>query len=269
MLRAELRRAEPARSAELHRRAGAWHQHEGEWPPRSSTRSRPATCARPDAACGRSPARGSRAGASTRCARWLERFRPDQLSSDPALALTAATVHLADGDRDRAEHWATPPTRLLATEPGPAAGGGGGRAALRALVGRGGLARWCATPSARTRSRPSESAWRPLCSLLQGAGPAHARRPRGRAGTARGGRAPRRHRRPDRAGPLPLPAGAAGARRRRLGARRRCSPRAPARRSSAVARGLPDVRRWSTPSPRWSGRTASGSRPHRRIASTR
>ena len=33
MLRAELRRREPARSAELHRRAGAWHEHEGDVAP--------------------------------------------------------------------------------------------------------------------------------------------------------------------------------------------------------------------------------------------
>ena len=170
MLRAELRRAEPARSAELHRRAGAWHQHEGDVAP-ALEHAIEAGDVREAGRCLWTIA-GTRvaSGRVDEVRAWLERFRPDQLSSDPALALTAATVHLADGDRDRAEHWADTATRLLATEPDPPPAAEAAVLALRALVGRGGLAQMVVDAERAYALAPEDSAWRPLCSLLQGAG---------------------------------------------------------------------------------------------------
>ena len=81
MLRAELRRREPARSAELHRRAGAWHEHEGDVAPALEhaieagdvRRRRALPVDDRGGARGRRRARGGTA--------WLERFRPEQLSA--------------------------------------------------------------------------------------------------------------------------------------------------------------------------------------------
>ena len=207
MLRAELRRREPACSAELHRRAGAWHEHEGDVAPALEH----AIEAGDVRAAGRClwaiAGRAWPTAALAEVRAWLDRFRPEQLSAEPTLALTAATVHLADGDRDRIEHWAGPrsgcsrPSRIRRPPAAAAV------VALRALVARdgaGGDGR--RRRAGATSSRPSDGAWRPSCSLLRGAGPAPARRPRGRARAARGGRPPRRHRRSDRPGALPLPA---------------------------------------------------------------
>ena len=140
------------------------------WRPRSSTRSRPATCAPPGAACGRSRGRAWPTAGSRRYARWLDRFRPEQLSAEPTLALTAATVHLADGDRDRIEHWAQTAERLLAGDPEPPPAAGAAVIALRALVARDGLAAMASDAARAYELAPDDGAWRPLCSLLRGAG---------------------------------------------------------------------------------------------------
>jgi LuxR family maltose regulon positive regulatory protein len=170
MLRAELRRREPARSAELHRRAGAWHEHEGDVAPalehaieagdvRAAGRCL-WTIAGPRVADGRV--------AEVRA--WLDRFRPEQRSAEPALALAAATVYVADGDRDRMEHWGQTAERLLESEPDEPPSAGAAVVALRALVARDGLAAMARDAAQAHALAPEDGAWRPLCSLLHGAG---------------------------------------------------------------------------------------------------
>ena len=170
MLRAELHRREPACSAELHRRAGAWHEHEGDVAP-ALEHAIEAGDVRAAGRClwaiaGASVADGRLADVRA----WLDRFRPEQLSAEPTLALTAATVHLADGDRDRIEHWAQTAERLLAGEPDPPPAAGAAVVAFRALVARDGLAAMAGDAARAYELAPDDGAWRPLCSLLRGAG---------------------------------------------------------------------------------------------------
>ena len=170
MLRAEQRRCEPSHTAELHRRAGDWHEHEGDITPaldhaiaagdlRDAGR-------RLWAIAGCKVANGQVADVQA----WLDRFSPEQLSSQPALALTAATVHLADGDRNRLEHWAGTAERLLADEPEAAASATAAVAAMRALVGRGPVATMVVDATRAYGLTSEDDFWRPVSCLLRGAG---------------------------------------------------------------------------------------------------
>jgi LuxR family maltose regulon positive regulatory protein len=103
MLRAELRRSEPALEATLHRRAADWLGRHGE----------PARAIRHAAAC-RDGERAGRLlwalapgyaghGREALLGTWLEPFGDDELAARPQLALTAAVHHLAEGRRAQAQ----------------------------------------------------------------------------------------------------------------------------------------------------------------------
>ena len=164
MLRAELRRCEPRRTAQLHRRAGAWHEREGQVSPALEH----AIEAGDVEAAGRllwtHARRWVAEGRAGEVREWLSRFRADALESEPALALCAAAVHLADGDRDRMEHFCD-----------AAEAGLGGReeaavAALRAIVARDGLDTMVADAARAAELTPEHGELRPLACLLRGAG---------------------------------------------------------------------------------------------------
>ncbi len=241
MLRAEQRRRDPLRTADLHRRAAAWHEREG----------------RLDEAVGHALAAGDDgdvaarlwAIAPTRIAHgrvrsiraWLARVSPEQVAAHAPLALTAAATHLVDGDRDRLEHWLGRAERLIAERRGGRrlAGRGprGPAGGARPPGDRGHGRRRRDRVRAHVRGRPLAPPGVPAARR----GPAPARRPRPRRRAAGGGRAPRRPGRPQRPGALPRPARADPGRRRRLGdggAARLPRPR-PAR--AGGRRGLPEL----------------------------
>ncbi len=170
MLLAEQRRREPSRTAELHRRAGEWHEHQGDLT--SALGHAIAAGAARDAGrrlwtiAGRRVAHGRVADVRA----WLGRFRPEQLSAEPALALTAATVHLADGDRDRLDHWAGIAERLLAEGQEPPDSAAAAVVAMRAVAARNGLTAMVADATEAYGLTPVDSVWRPLSCLLRGAG---------------------------------------------------------------------------------------------------
>ena len=169
MLQAEQRRRDPTRTADLHRRAGAWLEREGSI----------------DAALGHALAAGDVAAAGTRLwaiapsriahgrvdgiRTWLDRLRPEQISSQASLALAAASTHLVDGDRDHLEHWLDTAERLLAAgqeiEASPAA-----CAVLRAALARGGTSAMVDAAATAYELAAEDHPWRPLACMLRGAG---------------------------------------------------------------------------------------------------
>jgi LuxR family maltose regulon positive regulatory protein len=164
MLRAELRRSEPRRIAQLHRRACAWHEREGEVAPALEH----AIEAGDIEAAGRLLWAGARRwvaeGRADEVRGWLARFRPESVEAEPALALTAAAVHLADGDRDRMEHWCDAAEAAL--EGGEAAAVAG----MRALVARHGLEAMVADAERAAALSPEHGELQPLACLLRGIG---------------------------------------------------------------------------------------------------
>ena len=170
MLRSELRRREPVRTAELHRRAGAWHEHEGDVAPALEH----AIAADDVRAAGRLLwANASRWVADGRVAEvraWLARFRPEALASEGTLALTAAATHIAEGDRDRIEHWCDTAERALAEEPSRVPEFEPAVSALRAVVARDGVTAMVAAATRAYELTADDSDLRPLTCLLRGAG---------------------------------------------------------------------------------------------------
>lgn len=171
MLRAEQRRRDPQRTADLHRRAGTWLEREGEI----------------EDALGHALAAGDVAGAGSRLwsiaashiahgridaiRTWLDRCRPEEISSHAPLALSAACTHLVDGDRDRLEHWLDTAERLIAAgeeiEDPPAAAA---CAVLRALLARDGVSRMVDDAATAYELTAEDDPWRPLACMLHGAG---------------------------------------------------------------------------------------------------
>ena len=188
MLRAELRRTDPAGEAELHGRASDWYALAGD----GGSAIEHAIAAGDLARAGTllwSAAGRVLDGRAADVRRWLDRFTPEQTASQPALALTAAAHHLVAGERDLVEYWTDVAARSL--DGAEAAPLEAGVQAMRAAVAREGTAAM-GRDAARGYERLAEaSPWRSLCCLLEGVathlqGDAAAARPRLEEGARRG-----------------------------------------------------------------------------------
>ena len=143
MLRAQLRRREPALEAELHRRASQWHADHGD----VDAAIRHAAAAGDVRLAGdllwANAFRYIPQGHNATVRRWLGHFTDEQVAGYAPLALVAANAHLADGDRDHAEHWTAAAARALdgvrARRRPPAVEAG--VAAMRAAIARDGVER--------------------------------------------------------------------------------------------------------------------------------
>ena len=163
-LRAELRRREPGRDAELHRRASAWCAAHGgrEQAIEHAIAARDVPGAAwllwnsvPDHA-----SRGDRRSISG----WLDRFTDEELATSPLLALVAAATALLAGNLYEVERWAS----LASSAPSDADVVQAGLAMMEAGVGRDGMVAIDAS-AARAREMLDEaSPWHPLCALLSG-----------------------------------------------------------------------------------------------------
>jgi LuxR family maltose regulon positive regulatory protein len=143
MLRAELRRREPQLEGELHRRASRWYADHDDVD----------AAIRHAAAAGDAQLAGDLLwtnafryipqGHNATVRRWLGHFTDEQTAGHAPLALVAANAHLADGERDHAEHWTAAAARALDRVPArrraPALEAG--IAAMRAAIARDGVQR--------------------------------------------------------------------------------------------------------------------------------
>jgi LuxR family maltose regulon positive regulatory protein len=170
MLRAELRRAEPDRALEVHRRASAWHEQEGD----TARAVEHAISAGDLDRAGElmwsviSACAGS-AGAAT-IDRWMASLRGRQIASRPALALSAAAASILRGERDAAARWTSAGERSLdragrELRPSLAAGA----AVMRAMIVRDGLAEMAADAVRAYDLVADDSPWRSMACLLAGA----------------------------------------------------------------------------------------------------
>jgi LuxR family transcriptional regulator, maltose regulon positive regulatory protein len=164
VLQVELRRLEPGRDAELHRRASAWCAEHGE-----------TELAIGHAIDGRDVQRAGRLlwdSAIQHAARgqhsvtwsWLDRFTDEELTDTPLLALVAAATSLAAGNLYEAERWAG----LAASASDDTDVVRAGVALMHAGMGRRGVADMGTSAARAHELLDATSAWRPLCRLLQG-----------------------------------------------------------------------------------------------------
>jgi LuxR family transcriptional regulator, maltose regulon positive regulatory protein len=170
MLRAELRRHEPDLEPELHRRASEWRaDHED-----IDAAIRHAIAAGDVRLAGdllwanifRYAPQGHNAPARV----WLGKFTDAQTADHPPLALVAAAVHLAGGDRDLAEHWTTAAARALSGAPATPLDASleAGIAAMRAAIARDGIVRMRDDAAGAYALSADDSLWRSADRLLEG-----------------------------------------------------------------------------------------------------
>ena len=179
MLQAELRRARPQREAELHRRASDWYARAGDADRAIDHAIDAGDAERAGELLWATAAARVFDGRGAEVRRRLERFTPEEIAAHPTLALTAASQHLAKGERDLVEHWtAAAQRRLNGSAPASLYAG---VEAMRAAVARDGIEAMVSDAARAYGRAPDDSPWRSLCCLLRGAG-AHLR---GDAATAR------------------------------------------------------------------------------------
>jgi LuxR family maltose regulon positive regulatory protein len=166
MLRAELRRSDPERAAELHRRASGWYEAEHDLDRAVAHAIDAGDVERAGrlmwSAAGAHVLDGRRAVVR----RWLDRLDDGRVAAHPALALTAAACHLAAGERDLVEHWAAAAARGLGAESEPSLHAG--VAVMRAAVARDGVAAMDADAARAYAGAAEDSPWRAVCCLLRG-----------------------------------------------------------------------------------------------------
>ena len=135
MLRAELRRRDPARAAQLHRRARDWYRAAGD----DDRAVRHAVAAGDLEAAGnlvwRSTWPALSRGDKDAAEAWLGLFTDAERTATPALALAAASTQLAAGQGHLVEHW----TDAAAAAPAPSLAVAAGIPVLRAALARDGL----------------------------------------------------------------------------------------------------------------------------------
>jgi LuxR family maltose regulon positive regulatory protein len=162
MLRAELTRIEPELEPRLHRRAAAWHARHGD-----------PTAAIRHATAGGDVARAGEMlwelaggcvgdGREATLGGWLRPFTSRQLTLHPALALTSAAYHAAEGRAVQAGR------ALDAAERALASADEAGLAVLRATLGRHGIACMAADAARACELAARESAWRRFGLVLGG-----------------------------------------------------------------------------------------------------
>lgn len=170
-LRRDLERADASLAHELHGRASAWYEHEGDL-----------DLAVEHALLGRDADRvadllAERAPAlvgSGRCATldgWLHRIGEAEVAQRPVLALAAALSRIACGQRDEAERWAVEAVHGSASAP-PAARRtvDVGIAVVWAAIGRDGVETMTGDAALAHAGAQVPGAWGSLACLLEGSG---------------------------------------------------------------------------------------------------
>jgi LuxR family maltose regulon positive regulatory protein len=169
-LRARLRRGDPGLEFEVHRRASAWHEQEGEL---AEALDHAITAGDADRAAGllwRAVPTFAGHSPTRAVERWLDRLDEEQIAARPILALAAATTRVARGDRDVAERWLATAQRAMdaatAIVPPQVAGAA---LALRAAIGREGIAQTARDAAGARSLADADSVWFAVACFLEGA----------------------------------------------------------------------------------------------------
>jgi LuxR family transcriptional regulator, maltose regulon positive regulatory protein len=168
MLQAELRRLEPEREMEVHRRASAWHARSGDVERAIHHAIAAADVDTAGDLLWSVAGDYVMSGRHRPIRRWLDRFSAEQIAQHAPLALTAATSELATGDRDLLEHWCVAAERRLAPAGGAATADAAVATLMRAVVARDGVARMGRDAGVASEQLPRDATWQGLCALVEG-----------------------------------------------------------------------------------------------------
>jgi LuxR family transcriptional regulator, maltose regulon positive regulatory protein len=169
-LRMELRRLEPYREPDLHRRASEWCAAHGDGERAIEHAIAGGDAVRAGDLLWANAAEYVRHGRNGIVQRWLGSFTRDEIAAHPALALTAAHSHLASGELDVALRWESAARRALHETPPRkrSAALEAGVAILRGAVARDGLVRMDKDAARARELVPEDSPARTICCLLAG-----------------------------------------------------------------------------------------------------
>ncbi len=162
-LRAELRRRDPERATQLHRRASAWYADNGD-PGRAIGHAIDAgDVERAANLLWDSALQLSARGQPGAVRAWLARFSDRAVADTPLLALVAAATGLAAGNLYETQRWTT----VARSAPG-ADSARGGISLMQAAIGGRGLSEMGMEAERAGELLGERSPWRPLCRLLLG-----------------------------------------------------------------------------------------------------
>ncbi len=170
MLLGQLRRNDPARERELHRRAGAWYAARGDLDGAIEHAVAAGDARRAGEMLWRNLHLYMSDGREETLQRWLSRIPSADISADPPLALTAAHCCLAIGDLRQADHWRRAGASALARSPARphVSSLAAGAVLIEAAVGRHGVVRMGQDAARAYAMEDEDSPWRSLCCLLWG-----------------------------------------------------------------------------------------------------
>ena len=160
MLAAELQRGDPARAADLHRRASEWFGRAGEDDRAIRHAMRAGEVAPAAELVSRATPAAVSHGRKADVEAWLSLVSDRELAATPVLAVAEASVQLASGQGHLAEHWAWAAAAAAPTHPGVSL--------VRATLARGGLAEMSADAERAYAREPEASPWRASFCLLGG-----------------------------------------------------------------------------------------------------
>jgi LuxR family transcriptional regulator, maltose regulon positive regulatory protein len=170
MLRVELRRDEPHREAEIHRRASAWHEQHDELDRAIEHAAAGGDDERAGALLWRLTPSYAASGRAEALGRWLDGFGDARINMHPTLSLAAAVHRLMHGDRDRAERWADAAERGLGSMSAASRDRLlAGLAIVRAGVARHGAERMDEDAARAYALSEADSPWRALACVFRGA----------------------------------------------------------------------------------------------------
>jgi LuxR family maltose regulon positive regulatory protein len=172
MLRSELRRVEPAREAELNRRASEWWSGVGDW-------DRAITHAIDSGAVDwtgellwTSIPEFMTRGRNATVLGWLGHLGEATVATDAALSLTAAYAHITQGEGAKTEHWAAVAATLLERE-APSEQKTvltAGLGLIEATLARNGVGAIADRTALAAEMLPDDSPWMSMCRLIEGVG---------------------------------------------------------------------------------------------------
>jgi LuxR family maltose regulon positive regulatory protein len=172
MLQAELRESEPREERDLHLRASAWWDAQGEWDQAIRHAIEAGAPGRAGELLWAAFPEYETRGMNASVLAWLERLGESDWSRSAGLSLVAAWAHVTLGRAPLAEHWGAIAARVLAAEepseltPSMEAG----LALLDAVLCRSGLASMRDSAAAVEPLLDEESPWRTISCLVDGVG---------------------------------------------------------------------------------------------------
>ncbi|HKB51066.1 MAG TPA: LuxR C-terminal-related transcriptional regulator [Solirubrobacterales bacterium] len=172
MLRAELRRIEPEKEAELNRRASDWWVAAGDWDRAIAHAVDGGDMGRAGELLWMGIPEYTTRGRNATVIGWLDHLGEQSVATDAALSLTASYAYITQGAGGKTEHWAAVAAGLIEREE-PSDKKNvltAGLALIEAALARDGVEALADRTAIAAEMLPDDSPWMSMCRLIEGVG---------------------------------------------------------------------------------------------------